>query len=270
MAQLNFDATQVQPNAGASDPVPAGWYSAMVDESEIKPTKGGDGAYLQLRLNIIDGQYANRKLWVRLNIQNPSQQAVDIAMSDLSAICHAVGVMHLQDSNQLHGIPMKVKVKLRPATENYEASNDVTSYKNINENVGGTEQAGGTPAGFGSAGATGQNNGGQPAWANQQTTQQPAQQPTQQQAPVQQPAPQTQQQPQQQWQQPQSEQPWAQGQQVAQQQPPQTEQQPPQQQQWQQPTQQEAAPGANTQTQQPPQQQQAPAQDGIPPWQRGQ
>lgn len=246
MAQLNFDATQVAPNAGVADPVPADWYDVMIDESEMKPTKAGDGAYLQLRANIIEGQYANRKLWIRLNLQNPNQTAVDIAYADLSAICHAVGVMHLQDSQQLHGIPLKVKVKLRPADDQYDASNEVVSFKNINENVGGTT---------GSAQA-----GGQPDWANAQGGNQQANT-----APQGNSAPQGDQQ----WQQgQQGQQPWQGGQQ---------QQNTQQGQQWQQGGQvnvaNEAPQNANTQQQQQQQQQNTSPSvggDGVPPWQQGQ
>jgi hypothetical protein len=132
MSQLNFDATQVQPNDGAFEAVPAGWYNVMIDESEIKPTKGGDGHYLQLRFNILDGQYVGQKLFARLNIHNASPVAQNIAYGQLSAIAHAVGVLQVADSSQLHGRPLKVRVKFRPAEGQYEASNDITSYKDMN------------------------------------------------------------------------------------------------------------------------------------------
>lgn len=146
-AILNFDARSVAPSTGAMDAIPAGWYNAMIDESGLKPTKDGQGNYLELRLNVIDGQYAGRKLFTRLNLRNANPVAQEIAYKDLSAICHATGVIQVQDSGQLHGIPMKVKVKLRKATDEYEASNEVSAYKNINEVV---EGAGGSsaPAGF--------------------------------------------------------------------------------------------------------------------------
>ena len=182
MAQLNFDASQVAPNTGNPDPVPADWYSAMIDQSEMKPTKDGTGTFLELRFNIVEGQYANRKIYARLNLRNANPVAQEIAYGELSAICHATSVMQLQDSQQLHGQPMKIKVAVRPAKDGYEANNDIKSYENANATTGGgsAPAAGGMPAGFGT----------QPA-------QQPAQQPTQQ------PAQQTQQQPAQQpWQQP--------------------------------------------------------------------
>jgi len=150
MVQLNFDATQVEPDAGF-ETVPAGWYNVAMDESSLKPTKDGAGAYLEARFNILDGQYHGRKLFARLNLQNSNQQTVEIAMKQLSAIGHAVGVLHIQDSSQLHGLPLKVKVKIRPASGDYEASNDITAYKNINEQVdmAGAPPAGAPPASFG-------------------------------------------------------------------------------------------------------------------------
>ena len=146
MAQLNFDATQVAPDLGF-ETVPAGWYNAMIDESEMKPTKDGSGAYLQTRFNIIDGQYANRKISMRLNLRNTNPVAQEIAYKQLSAICHAVGVMQVADSSQLHGRPMKVKVKVRAASGDYEASNEISAFKNINEQVEGAPQAAPTAGG---------------------------------------------------------------------------------------------------------------------------
>lgn len=112
MASLNFDATQVAPDMGF-EVLPAGWYDAMIDESEMKPTKDGSGAYLQLRFSIMGGFANGQKVFQRLNLQNANQTAQDIAYKQLSAICHAIGVMQLQDSSQLHGQPMKIKLKIR-------------------------------------------------------------------------------------------------------------------------------------------------------------
>lgn len=223
MAQLNFDATQVAPDLGF-ETVPAGWYNAMIDESEMKPTKDGSGAYLQTRFNIIDGQYANRKIYMRLNLRNTNPVAQEIAYKQLSAIAHAVGVLHVQDSSQLHGLPMKIKVKLRKDTSGqYEDSNEISSIKNINEQVDMGSQAAAPAGGFGGAPAGGMPPGfGAPqgGFAPQAAPQQaPAQQPWQQ--PAQQPEPQPQQAPaqaapaQQPWQQPAAAQPWQQAPQQA-------------------------------------------------------
>ena len=267
MAQLNFDATQVAPEMGF-ETVPAGWYNAMIDQSEMKPTKDGSGAYLEARFNIIDGQYANRKIFMRLNLRNTNPVAQEIAYKQLSAIAHAVGVLHVQDSSQLHGLPMKVKVKLRKdTTGQYEDSNEISTIKNINEQVDMGAQAPAAPGGFGGGAAPGgmppgfgAPQGGFPQQAPAQAAPaaQPWQQPAQA-APQQQPA-------QQPWQQPAPQQAAPQPQQAP-------EQQQPAQQQWQQPAaqqpwQQAPAQQAPVQQQQAPAQQQQPhpAQSATPPW----
>lgn len=142
MALLQFDARQVAPDQGF-DTVPAGWYNVMVDESGIKPTKDGTGTLLNVRYTILDGQYQGRKIFGRFNIRNSNPTAQEIAYKQLSALAHAVGVLEIQDSEQLHGRPLKVKVKLVPASEDgkYEAKNEVTGWKNVNEQVGAVASA---------------------------------------------------------------------------------------------------------------------------------
>jgi hypothetical protein len=144
MAQLNFDASQVQPNTGTPDPIPSGWYPMVIKNSEMKPTKDKQGAYLELEFEVIDGEYKGRKVWDRLNLQNKNPVAVEIAYGSLSAICHAAGIIQVQDSQQLHGIPMEVKVGLREADGNYDASNDVKGYRQL----AGPGQQAANPQGF--------------------------------------------------------------------------------------------------------------------------
>jgi len=149
MSLLNFDASQVQPATGEMEPVPAAWYDVVIDQSETKPTKDGattGNAFLECRMNIIGGQYTGRKLFSRFNIRNSNPVAQEIAYKELSAVCHATGVLQVQDSQQLHGIPFKVKVKVRAADGQYGASNEVTTYKPANF-VPDAPVAGGAPAG---------------------------------------------------------------------------------------------------------------------------
>lgn len=135
MAILNFDANQVPPEEQL-EALPAGWYNVQIVGSEIKPTVKG-GAYLQLDLQVLDGPYAGRRIFDRLNIQNENPTAVEIAYRRLSAYCHAVGVLKVEDSQQLHGIPLKVRVTVRTdPSGQYAPSNEVRAVKNINENVG--------------------------------------------------------------------------------------------------------------------------------------
>jgi hypothetical protein len=147
MAILQFDASKVAPATGQLDPVPTGWYIAMMDQSELKPTKDGLGSYLECRFSLLDGVHKDRKMYSRLNIKNTNPVAVEIAYKELSAIAHAVGVIQVNDSAELHNKPMKIRVKLRPASADgqYEANNEVVAYRSVNDQSVGNGPA--TPAG---------------------------------------------------------------------------------------------------------------------------
>ena len=127
--ELNFDATQVPPQQ-EFDLLPAGKYLAQIIDSEVVPTKAGTGQILKLTFEVLEGDFANRRLWARLNITNENAQAQQIGLAQLSALCHAVGVTKLTDSLELHERPVLVTVKVRKAKpgDTYGDSNDVTGF----------------------------------------------------------------------------------------------------------------------------------------------
>ena len=114
MASLNFDANNVAPSA-PMEVVPPGKYLVHIINSELRSTNNGNGQMLWLELDILDEEHKNRKLWDRLNLENPNAQTVEIAQRTLSAICHATGQLQVTDSQQLHYKPMLANVKVRPA-----------------------------------------------------------------------------------------------------------------------------------------------------------
>ncbi len=136
MAHLNnFNANEVEPTS-SFEPIPAGKYLAAISDSESKATKSGSGRYLQLTFTIIEGEYKNRVLWARLNLENPNATAVKIARAELSAICRAVGVMTPRDSVELHNLPLLIGVILKKRDDG-ELSNEIKTY----ERKGSPEQA---------------------------------------------------------------------------------------------------------------------------------
>ena len=128
MANLNgFDANQVEP-ADDLEPIPAGKYVAVITDSEMKPTKSGTGNYLQLTFQIVEGEYANRLLWVRLNLDNPNATAVQIARRELSSICRSVGVLVPADSADLHNLPCMIHVRVKRRSDTGELQNEIKGY----------------------------------------------------------------------------------------------------------------------------------------------
>jgi hypothetical protein len=137
MAHFSFDASTVAPQA-VSGPIPAGTYLAHCIESDVKPLNSGNGTGLKMTFEVIDGQYKGRRVWENLNIQHTNEDAQRIAQSQLSALCHAVNVIKLEDTAALHFKPVKIKVVVREAQGQYQASNNIKGY----------ESAGSTPVAF--------------------------------------------------------------------------------------------------------------------------
>jgi hypothetical protein len=130
MSKLLFDASKVAP-ATPFEPVPAGWYPVVIDKSEVKPVKPpGSGKYIKIECVIIDGEYKNRRIFAQLNIENKSAQAQEIGQQQFSALCHATGVIRLNDTQELHGKPFQIKVSVK-ADEGYEPKNDVKGFKAV-------------------------------------------------------------------------------------------------------------------------------------------
>lgn len=133
----NFSANSVAPST-PMDLLPPGEYVVQIIASEMRPTKAADGSeYLWMEMDIIQGEYTNRKLWTRLNLKNHNAATVESAYRDLSAICHATGQLEISNTEMLHYKPMVVVVKVKPPKNGYEASNEIKGYKSM---------AGGAPA----------------------------------------------------------------------------------------------------------------------------
>lgn len=129
MANLNgFNAQEVDPAVGF-DPIPAGNYLAVVTETEMKPTKAGDGKYLQLTFQVLEGEFKGRLVWARLNLENANATTVKIARAELSAICRAVGVMAPKDSVELHNLPLVIKVGCKKRQDTGEVTNVIKGYE---------------------------------------------------------------------------------------------------------------------------------------------
>ena len=131
MAQIgDFNAEAVEPNK-PFDVLPAGWYPAQIVKSEVKETSKG-GQQLAMEARVLEGhEFENRAIFIRLNLWNSNPKAVEIAQRDLSAICRAVGVLRVDDSEALHMIPLAIKLKVRPAEGSYSESNETCGFDAI-------------------------------------------------------------------------------------------------------------------------------------------
>lgn len=128
MVNLNgFDATKYEPLA-EYEVLPEGNYKAIITASEMKSTKNGQGMFLEVTFQVIEGDFKGRNLWARLNLQNQNETAVKIAQSELSSICHAVGVLTPKDSSDLHNRPLIIKVRTKKRNDSGDLTNEIKGY----------------------------------------------------------------------------------------------------------------------------------------------
>lgn len=116
-----FDPNQHNPQGPPQGNLPVsdkhGHIVTIVD-SEMKETADRTGTMLVLTLEIQQGEHQGQTGPYRLNIGNTSQDAVRIALSQLSAICHVIGYLQpLQDISVLYNKPFRVVVQQQNSEE---------------------------------------------------------------------------------------------------------------------------------------------------------
>lgn len=131
LLNISFDQNEINEAQKGGDfaPVPAGTYIAQINRSEVKQTKAGTGSYLSLGFQILDGEFANRIIFQNITLANPNQTAAEIGRQQLAQLAGAVGLYQLGDSQELHGIPMQIKVAVKvDKTGQYEPSNEIKKF----------------------------------------------------------------------------------------------------------------------------------------------
>jgi Protein of unknown function (DUF669) len=111
MAKLDdvFDPSAVEP-ADTFEPLPAGNYPVEVIESTVDDTKNGLGRLLKVTLRVIDGEYEGRRIWGHITIRHQNEVAQRIGQQLLGALCNAAGAGPIEDTEDLHGIPVTAKI----------------------------------------------------------------------------------------------------------------------------------------------------------------
>tara|TARA_R110002126_G_scaffold30625_1_gene99885 strand:- start:224 stop:691 length:468 start_codon:yes stop_codon:yes gene_type:complete len=116
---------------GSYDPLPEGWYTTKITNSELKDTKSGTGQYIKLEFTVTSESFSGRKVWGMLNIRNDNEKAEEIGRKQLNSLMAALGMESLGDTDELVGGDVSIKLKIKEASGGYDASNDVKAYKAI-------------------------------------------------------------------------------------------------------------------------------------------
>lgn len=132
MGNFSFDASNV-PDAPSFDAMPPGYYVATIVESGMKPSETA-GEMVRLTFEI-DGdehpQFRGRKVWTNLCIYHPKEQPQVIARQQLASICKAIKRLQIRDTADLLGGKLRIKLKVQPARDGYDARNEVAGYQEL-------------------------------------------------------------------------------------------------------------------------------------------
>jgi hypothetical protein len=147
MAQLleTFSVDALPVSDRNFEPLPAGWYTCVVNGAEIKNTKAGTGQYIAVRYDITGPTHQGRVVFGNLNIKNPNPKAEEIGRQQLGELMRAIGLTTVQDTDQLIGGQLSIKLDVRES-EQYGASNDVKGYKSSGSAPPAAKAAPTTPA----------------------------------------------------------------------------------------------------------------------------
>lgn len=124
-----FDAADLPQSTGNFDPLPAGWYDVAITGAELKSTKDGNGSYIKVRYDVTGPTHQGRVVFGNLNIQNASAKAEEIGRQQLGEIMRAIGLSRVQDTDQLIGGNLSIKLEVKPADGQYSAGNEVRGFR---------------------------------------------------------------------------------------------------------------------------------------------
>jgi len=125
-----FEADAMPVSEKSYEPLPAGWYTASITAAELKNTKAGTGQYIAIRYDIIGPTHQGRIVFGNLNIRNPNATAEGIGRQQLGEIMRAIGIAKVQDTDELIGGQLSIKVDIR-SSEQYGDQNEVKGFKAI-------------------------------------------------------------------------------------------------------------------------------------------
>jgi hypothetical protein len=135
-----FSPNDVPEDERSFELIPPDNYRVQVIESKIQDTKSGQ--MIVLTMEIVDGQYANRRLWENLNIRNDSPVAQQIAQTALKYLCDQIGIIQLRDTEELHFKPLTIKVGIQQPTQKDKDAGYDQPKNTVRFNVGASPGSG--------------------------------------------------------------------------------------------------------------------------------
>lgn len=159
-----FSTDELPVSDRSYDLIPEGWYTASITKADLGQTKSGTGTKIDMRYDITGPTQQGRVVFASVNIRNQSQKAEEIGRQQLGEIMRAIGLAKVEDTDQLIGGQLQIKIKIRKASDNDKAN----GYHDDRNEVGGWKSLNGStplPASTAAPAATSAPGGSKPPWA---------------------------------------------------------------------------------------------------------
>lgn len=128
----------VEAQSNDFDVLPAGEYEVQCLEAGVRPTKDGTGKYINAQFSVVNhDRFNNRRIFNIFNVQNKSEKATQIGMSQLKSFFMASGILpatletkktYEEVASLMNGLKCLVKLKIESNSQ-YGDKNRVTSFK---------------------------------------------------------------------------------------------------------------------------------------------
>lgn len=126
--EQTFDINELPQGTSSFEPLPLGWYSGVITGAELKNTKNGTGQYISLKYQVTAPTHQGRVVFGNINIKNANPKAEEIGRQQLGEIMRAIGLARVQDTDQLIGGNLQIKLAIRES-EGYEPQNEFKGFK---------------------------------------------------------------------------------------------------------------------------------------------
>lgn len=83
-----FNPDEIDTESRGGD-IPINWYLAVVDDVSEKGNKNGTGRILNVTYEILEGDYAERKIFQNINYAHRSEKCQEIGLIELARLCKA-------------------------------------------------------------------------------------------------------------------------------------------------------------------------------------
>jgi len=127
LSGIDFDSIDEKFGA-AFELLPCGVYDVKLTDASIRDNKAGDGTYLAITFEVIDGDHHGRKFWENLTLSHPNPVAAKIGKASLKRLIMACGLRNVESSCELLGHRLSILIGQRKRKDNGEVINTVRAF----------------------------------------------------------------------------------------------------------------------------------------------